>query len=60
MVELAPVRSRIGESMERLTTNKSVADMSMIELAHNSAMPDTEITIWKWMHEILPETSWPH
>lgn len=38
--------------MERLTTNKSVAEMSMIELAHNScyaddgAMPDTEIIIW--------------
>lgn len=52
--------------MERLTTNKSVADMSMIELhiiaamQMMSAMPDTEITIWKWMHEILPETSWPH
>lgn len=42
MVELAPVRSRIGESMERLTTNKSVADMSMIELAHNSCYADDE------------------
>ena len=28
--------------MERLTTNKSVADMSMIELAHNSCYVDDE------------------
>lgn len=28
--------------MERLTTNKSVADMSMIELAHNSCYADDE------------------
>lgn len=28
--------------MERLTTNKSVADMSMIELAHNSCYEDDE------------------
>ena len=42
MVELAPVRSRIGESMERLTTNKSVADMSMIEPANNSCYAGDE------------------
>jgi hypothetical protein len=28
--------------MERLTTNKSVADMSMVELAHNSCYADDE------------------
>ena len=28
--------------MERLTTNKSVADMSMIELSHNSCYADDE------------------
>ena len=28
--------------MERLTTNKSVADMSMIELVHNSCYADDE------------------
>lgn len=28
--------------MERLTTNKSVADMSMVELAHNSCYVDSE------------------
>lgn len=28
--------------MERLTTNKSVADMSMVELAHNSCYADSE------------------
>ena len=28
--------------MERLTTNKSVADMSMVELAHNSCYVDDE------------------
>lgn len=28
--------------MERLTTNKSVAGMSMIELAHNSCYADDE------------------
>lgn len=31
--------------MERLTTNKSVADMSMIELAHNSCYADAYPTL---------------
>ena len=30
------------DSMERLTTNKSVSDMSMVELAHNSCYVDSE------------------
>ena len=33
---------KVRNSMERLTTNKSVADMSMIELAHNSCYADDE------------------
>lgn len=28
--------------MERLTTNKSVSDMSMVEQAHNSCYVDSE------------------
>ena len=35
-------REKVSDSMERLTTNKSVADMSMIELAHNSCYADDE------------------
>lgn len=30
------------DSMERLTTNKSVSDMSMVEQAHNSCYVDSE------------------
>jgi hypothetical protein len=36
------VRRRKGAVMERLTSNKKVSDMSMIELAHNSCYADNE------------------
>ena len=36
------VRRRKGTVMERLTSNKKVSDMSMIELAHNSCYADNE------------------